>query len=477
MTYEEYLAEEEFLCHHGIKGQRWGIRRTPEQLGHYIHKKTVKRDLYARKAEIARKNGNAESYNKYLKKKREQEALIEKAQAKMPGAQLRQDKWEQKQIRKEEKRAEKEAKAKDKFIRTASTEELLKNQNKLTDAELSRALERLKREDAVLSLARQQELAKSKQTQDKINNAIGFADSLIKGFNKYEDVARVVNKITGNETLKVFSDRGKSEKNAIINSMDYNTIMSNKNKLSTDDLNKALDLYYKANGENKNKAITAMSSEMSKATDSINERRRNITSAETARTNARTSLTTANATTSNREMNMRDKRQDYDDAKEAYRNAQTNEQTVEAAGRAAIRAAKDAERRAKQEMKDAERRAEAMDRTGNVSATNTLRSVAIAKAAAYNAARSATASAEATAENNLRAAQRASNNARRAEQHAKDMYERSERDYNEAKEAVKTIESNINKYDEEIKAYQKEIDAANNFINQTRQQIWRYETD
>lgn len=24
-----------YLIHHGIKGQRWGIRRTPEQLGHY----------------------------------------------------------------------------------------------------------------------------------------------------------------------------------------------------------------------------------------------------------------------------------------------------------------------------------------------------------------------------------------------------------------------------------------------------------
>ena len=25
---------EEFLAHHGIKGQKWGIRRTPEELGH-----------------------------------------------------------------------------------------------------------------------------------------------------------------------------------------------------------------------------------------------------------------------------------------------------------------------------------------------------------------------------------------------------------------------------------------------------------
>lgn len=26
------IYNEDILCHHGIKGQRWGIRRTPEQL-------------------------------------------------------------------------------------------------------------------------------------------------------------------------------------------------------------------------------------------------------------------------------------------------------------------------------------------------------------------------------------------------------------------------------------------------------------
>lgn len=29
---------DEFLEHHGIKGQKWSIRRTPEQLGHKVDK-------------------------------------------------------------------------------------------------------------------------------------------------------------------------------------------------------------------------------------------------------------------------------------------------------------------------------------------------------------------------------------------------------------------------------------------------------
>ncbi|MBQ8707892.1 MAG: hypothetical protein IJ523_07385 [Succinivibrionaceae bacterium] len=32
MIYEHYLGG--VLCHYGVKGMKWGVRRTPEQLGH-----------------------------------------------------------------------------------------------------------------------------------------------------------------------------------------------------------------------------------------------------------------------------------------------------------------------------------------------------------------------------------------------------------------------------------------------------------
>lgn len=54
---------DEFLEHHGIKGQRWGIRRTPEQLGHKVSK------LKKKSAKIEQKSIDKEKKaNKYSSK-------------------------------------------------------------------------------------------------------------------------------------------------------------------------------------------------------------------------------------------------------------------------------------------------------------------------------------------------------------------------------------------------------------------------
>lgn len=48
MIYERYLGG--VLCHHGVKGQKWGVRRTPEQLGYITGSavaKIVKTDTIA----------------------------------------------------------------------------------------------------------------------------------------------------------------------------------------------------------------------------------------------------------------------------------------------------------------------------------------------------------------------------------------------------------------------------------------------
>lgn len=38
----DYYDSNTYLAHHGIKGQRWGIRRSPEELGHKIPRSTIR---------------------------------------------------------------------------------------------------------------------------------------------------------------------------------------------------------------------------------------------------------------------------------------------------------------------------------------------------------------------------------------------------------------------------------------------------
>ena len=48
-------TDESYLEHHGIKGQKWGVIRTPEQLGHYkINKNrpTLSRKIYDTKTKL-----------------------------------------------------------------------------------------------------------------------------------------------------------------------------------------------------------------------------------------------------------------------------------------------------------------------------------------------------------------------------------------------------------------------------------------
>lgn len=426
MTYEEYLAEDEFLCHHGIKGQKWGIRRTPEQLGHYIQKKTIKRDYYANKAEIARRGGNSEAYNKYLKKKRQQEALIEKAQAKMPKAKMQ-----------EERAQAKEPAKREKWLNKASLEDIIKNRDSLSDEEISKAMSRFKKGEELIAFQRKQSLDKAQATQDKLNKAIGFADTVVKGFNKYEDVARVVNKVAGGEVLTVFSDKGKKTKEAIINSMDYNKIMANRNKLSADELNKALDLYHKGRGESRAKAIKTIQDEIKATEDSVTALNARIGTGTAAKTNATTAKTNAVS---------------------RHATAQSALQTAQSAvplAESVHRTKKEEARTLKNEWKELERRASNLENAGNNSAAAALRTQAVAKHREYLNKETEVE----TTKRNIDTAKADVNRAKEA--------------VNATKEEVTRATRELENVENKLKDLRQQREQANDFIRQRQQEVWQ----
>lgn len=55
----DHSATEEFLMHYGIKGMKWGVRRTPQQLGHAVAKKVPAGEKKIPKAAGAKTPGKA----------------------------------------------------------------------------------------------------------------------------------------------------------------------------------------------------------------------------------------------------------------------------------------------------------------------------------------------------------------------------------------------------------------------------------
>lgn len=442
--------------HHGIKGQKWGIRRTPEQLGHYIERKEKKISFYQKKANEARAKGDSKLYYKYLEKQKKASKLIEKARSKMPKAQEREEKYQLKQEKKEarhqaklEKQAAKKAEEKENFLRTASAEELMERRGEFSDDEIARAIRRLQTAKQIEDLNRQINLSRiqeqQRQKQEKFDSAMGFANKLITGFNKYEDVARVVNKITGEETLTVFSDKGKKEYDALFkevnNSLDYSKIMANRDKLKPEDFNIVLDTYHKAKGVNRTNVMKALGEEITQATDTIKDYDNRIATGRTEKHTAQTNKTTA-------ESDYTAAQTAVHSAESALRTAQYNERTK-----------KEEMKNAKQEWKDAVKRADRMAASGNTSAAATLRVTAAGKASVYYTKESE----YNTARANVAAAQSHIDSAKQA--------------VNSAKEALDRRTEELNQVNERLNSIIGERDQVTNFIRDRRKEVWLVNSD
>lgn len=215
MATEKVKLDVTFLAHHGVTGQKWGVRRyqekdgslTPEGRQHWgIGPAREKIKLAWKNRKVFRPKTEAEK-KKLLKAKEAKKAENEKKRE------------ENAAKRAERNKAALDAK-REKLIREGDPKTLYKNRKLLSDEDLDRALNRinklgtLKPEDKAAQKSLQQTkenrqtVKDGKSTVDKLiaggKTAVTVAGTLVGMYEGYSKIASIVNEITGQETLKQF---------------------------------------------------------------------------------------------------------------------------------------------------------------------------------------------------------------------------------------------------------------------------------
>ena len=155
------------LTHHGIKGMKWGVRRTPAQLGHKPSTTKKKKlslvDRFEAKKKLRAKQKAAEKAREAKKTKEEYEAEKKKA------------------------------------IESGTAADVLKFKGKLTNQELNTAVNRLNMESQLVQLNARTIKTGMDKTEQLMNNVGRMKDMAEKGISAWNTFAKVHNSLSPND--------------------------------------------------------------------------------------------------------------------------------------------------------------------------------------------------------------------------------------------------------------------------------------
>ena len=176
MPNDVYVAEsfDEYLEHHGIKGMHWGIRRTPEQLGHRVSKARERFLEYSEKAKAAGEKGDVKKLTRYTKKAERTEKQTVKLHKSL------------------EKALKKQAEDDERIVRKGSIDDVIRISDRLSDEQMKRATNRIRNINTLNELRPDEtkKLDKLVSLGGKVATGAQHAYNIIDNVNKFKGVMK-----------------------------------------------------------------------------------------------------------------------------------------------------------------------------------------------------------------------------------------------------------------------------------------------
>lgn len=246
-TNDVYVAEsfDDYLEHHGIKGMHWGIRRTPEQLGHRVSKARERFLEYSEKAQTAGEAGKKGKLNRYSKK-------AEKTY-----------KQEIKLNKQLEKALRKQVENDNEIVRKGDVDDVLKISDRLSEDQINTAIRRIQNQNRLKGL-KEDDSAKidklisfGKKAAEVTSSVYNVANNIRNFKNVMKDVQKDAIKEEENalnEQEKKKKEKRAKELDKIVRESDLNKVMKVRKELSVDQIDDVYKRLYYANKEQVDKA-------------------------------------------------------------------------------------------------------------------------------------------------------------------------------------------------------------------------------